>query len=345
LIERDYGCGDPSRYVGEGEIVLDLGSGGGKICYIASQIVGPRGRVLGVDMNDDMLALARKYEHEIGTRIGWHNVQFFKGRIQDLALDLERLGRHLREHPVNTVHGWLEVQQQAERLRATEPMIASDSIDAVLSNCVLNLVHPADREQLFQEVFRVLRRGGRAVISDIVCDEPVPEHLRRDPQLWSGCISGAFVEAEFLAEFERVGFYGVEILNRQPEPWAIVEGIEFRSVTVRAYKGKDGPCLDCRQAVIYKGPWKRVMDDDGHTLERGVPMAVCDKTYRIYTGEPYTSQIVPVPPREPMGLDQAVTFDCRRNLVRDPRETKGAQARERTQLPTISCCGPAPCCS
>ncbi len=77
LIERDYGCGDPSKFVSEGETVLDLGSGGGKICYIASQIVGPGGRVLGVDMNDDMLGLARKFKREIGERIGNRNVEFY----------------------------------------------------------------------------------------------------------------------------------------------------------------------------------------------------------------------------------------------------------------------------
>ena len=79
LIERDYGCGDPSKWVNEGETVLDLGSGGGKICYIASQVVGASGHVIGVDMNDEMLALARKHQNEISTKIGYNNTTFFKG--------------------------------------------------------------------------------------------------------------------------------------------------------------------------------------------------------------------------------------------------------------------------
>jgi SAM-dependent methyltransferase len=339
LIDRDYGCGDPSRYVRPGEVVLDLGSGGGKICYIASQIVGPEGRVIGVDMNDDMLALARQYQQEIGDRIGWHNVQFFKGRIQDLALDVERLDAHLRCRPVNSVEGWLEAQQVAERMRTCEPMIPSNSIDVVLSNCVLNLVDPRDRRQLFADVFRVLRRGGRAVISDITCDEPVPDRLRNDPELWSGCISGAFVEAEFLEEFERTGFYGMEIVSRQPQPWCVLEGIEFRSLTVRAHKGKDGPCLDHKQAVIYKGPWKSVVDDDGHTLRRGERMAVCEKTFQIYTRPPYADQVEPVPPSHPIDPAQAEPFDCRRNVVRAPRETKGPAETRSTLLPgSNNCC-------
>jgi arsenite methyltransferase len=86
--ERDYGCGDPSVFVREGDVVLDLGSGAGKICYIAAQVVGPTGRVIGVDANDEMLALAEKHRRTIGDRIGHHNVEFRKGRIQDLHLDL-----------------------------------------------------------------------------------------------------------------------------------------------------------------------------------------------------------------------------------------------------------------
>jgi arsenite methyltransferase len=210
ILERDYGCGDPSRYVREGETVLDLGSGGGKICYIASQIVGPSGRVIGVDKNEDMLALARKYQQHVGNAIGWHNVEFHRGRIQDLVTDLEDPARR--------------------------PMIADRSIDVVLSNCVLNLVAENDRRQLFAEVFRVLKPGGRAAISDIVSDRPVPERLKHDPELWSGCISGAYEESAFLEAFAAAGFVTVELVARQDEPWTVVEGIEFRSVTVRAYK-------------------------------------------------------------------------------------------------------------
>ena len=126
-----------------------------------------------------------------------------------------------------------------------------------------------DRQQLFSEMMRVLRRGGRAIISDIVSDEPVPDRLKRDATLWSGCISGAFVEDELLAAFSQAGFYGMEMVARQEEPWTVLEGSEFRSVTIRAFKGKEGPCSDHHQAVIYRGPWKSVQDDDGHTLRRG----------------------------------------------------------------------------
>ncbi|MEQ8787588.1 MAG: methyltransferase domain-containing protein [Pirellulaceae bacterium] len=343
LLERDYGCGDPSRWVREGETVLDLGSGGGKICYIASQIVGPRGRVIGVDMNDDMLALARRHRDDISGRIGWNNVEFRKGRIQDLALDLEAFSDWLRDNPVQAADDWLAAEQHAASMRRTSPMIPSDAIDVVLSNCVLNLVDPAHRRQLFDEVFRVLRRGGRAVISDIVCDEPVPDHLRNDPQLWSGCISGAFVQSEFFRAFEQAGFYGMEIMDRGAKPWAVIEGIEFRSVTVQAYKGKDGPCWEHNEAVIYRGPFKSVADDDGHTYRRGEPMAVCRKTFEILGRPPYDEAFIPVPPAREISAEKAQPFDCRRSQVREPRETKNG-AQPLTVLPENDCCGPNDCC-
>src|SRR2546425_1958164 len=100
VIERDYGCGDPSRYLREGEVVLDLGSGSGKICFIAAQVVGPKGRVIGVDMTDEMLEVARRNAPIVAGYLGYANVEFRKGRIQDLALDLELLDRRLREHPI-----------------------------------------------------------------------------------------------------------------------------------------------------------------------------------------------------------------------------------------------------
>ena len=138
----------------------------------------------------------------------------------------------------------------AQDLRLRRPLVASDSIDLVVSNCVLNLVEPNSKRQLFEEIFRVLRKGGRAVIADIVSDEPVPERLQEDPKLWSGCISGALTEERFLQSFADAGFYGMQMLERDEHPWRTVEGIEFRAMTLRAFKGKQDPCLEPNQAVI-----------------------------------------------------------------------------------------------
>ncbi len=253
VIERDYGCGDPSKYVNPGETVLDLGSGTGKICFIASQVVGESGCVIGVDMTDDMLEIARKNAPLVAERIGYANVEFHKARIQDLALDLDVFEKVLAAHPVADANAFVAAEEAAEELRLKEPMVADETIDVVVSNCVLNLVSVAERKRLFAEVFRVLRVGGRAVISDIVCDEDVPREMQEDAELWSGCISGAFREGQFLQAFEEAGFYGVRILKLDKQPWQTVKGIEFRSMTIEATKGSDDTCLERHQAVIYKG--------------------------------------------------------------------------------------------
>jgi len=344
IIERDYGCGDPSAFVRTGETVLDLGSGGGKICYIASQILGESGKVIGVDTNAEMLALANKYQDEMAKKIGYSNVEFRYGKIQDLKLDLSLVDEFLRENPIETVEDLFAYESFVNMVKSENPLVADESVDVILSNCVLNLVSPEDKERMFAEMFRVLRRGGRVAISDIVADEDVPEHLQNDSELWSGCISGAFREDLFVEAFEAAGFYGIEIVKRDEKPWRVVEGIEFRSVTIVAYKGKQGECWERNQAVIYKGPWKKVIDDDGHILERGARIAVCDKTFQIYSKEPYASHIVAVEPLENINLKDAKEFDCRRTAKRNPRETKGLEYNL-TDLSGAECCDPnTGCC-
>jgi arsenite methyltransferase len=344
VIERDYGCGDPSRYLREGEVVLDLGSGTGKICFIAAQIVGPNGKVIGVDMTDAMLEVARRNAPIVAERIGYANVEFRKGRIQDLALDLELLGRKLKANPITDAASFLAADELAEELRVKHPLIASDSIDVVVSNCVLNLVEPKSKRQLFDEVFRVLKKGGRAVICDIVSDEEVPEEMQNDPELWSGCISGAFTEDGFLAAFEKAGFYGIQILKRDVNPWRTVQGIEFRSVTVEAFKGKQGECFERNQAVIYRGPFKEVLDDDNHRMERGRRYAVCDKTYNLYRKPPYREFFEFIDPIVAVPLEQAKPFDCSRTALRHPKETKGQDYHATTET-NSQCCDGGSCCS
>jgi arsenite methyltransferase len=331
VIEKDYGCGDPSKHLHPGETVLDLGSGTGKICFIASQVVGPHGKVIGVDMTDDMLEVARRNAPVVASNIGHANVEFRKGRIQDLALDLEILDAELKKRQIQDAASFLSADELAEELRVKHPLVVSDSIDVVVSNCVLNLIETRHKRQLFRELFRVLKHGGRAVISDIVSDEEVPEDLQRDPVLWSGCISGAYTEARFLQAFEEAGFYGIEILKRDAAPWRTVEGIEFRSVTVQAWKGKQGPCFERNQAVIYKGPFRKVLDDDGHAMERGKRYAVCDKTFDLYRTPPYQRFFEFVEPLQAIPRDEAKPFDCSGMRERHPRETKGLDYNATTE--------------
>ena len=247
ILARDYGCGDPSQHIQPGETVLDLGSGAGKICYIAAQVVGAEGRVIGVDMTPEMLNVAEKYRQSIGEQLGYHNVEFRRGRIQDLRTDLNVADAYLRNHPVASLEDFQTFEAVMAEQRTQRPLIADACVDVVVSNCVLNLVQDTDKRQLFGEIFRVLRQGGRTVISDIVADKPVPAHLKADPELWSGCVSGAMQEKEFIEAFEEAGFSGMTVLKRDEQPWRTVEGIAFRSMTLAAHKGEPGTkALDYR---------------------------------------------------------------------------------------------------
>jgi len=343
VIEKDYGCGDPSKYVFPGDTVLDLGSGTGKICFIASQVVGEEGKVIGVDMTDDMLEVANRNAPIIADKIGYGNVEFRKGRIQDLGLDLNLLEKTLANTPVSDANSWMQLDQITKDLREKQPLVESESIDVVVSNCVLNLVETHLKGEMFEELHRVLKNGGRAVISDIVSDEDIPMHLQEDDYLWSGCISGAYTEEGFIKAFEDAGFYGIEVLKRDVEPWQTVEGIEFRSVTIQAWKGKEGPCLERNQAVIYKGPFSKVTDDDGHTMLRGQRYAVCDKTFNLYQKSPYKDHFDFVEPYNDIPLSEAKEFDCARDASRHPKESKG-QDYDVTTAASDCCSTEEGCC-
>mgnify|MGYP006171780767 CR=1 FL=1 len=215
VIDCDYGCGDPSKYISEGETVLDLGSGAGKICFIASQVVGKNGKVIGVDMNTSMLEVANKFAPVVADTIGFANVAFHKGDIVNM-----------------------------------KGLVDDNSIDVVVSNCVLNLVSNNDKYDLFKELYRVTALGGRAVISDIVANCVVPKEMQEDAHLWSGCISGAMKDEAFVQAFADAGFEEISVVAHEADPWQTVNEIEFRSMTAIAYKADangntcSGPTLD-----------------------------------------------------------------------------------------------------
>lgn len=321
IIEKDYGCGDPSRYVQEGDVVLDLGSGGGKICYMAAQLVGDQGKVIGVDMNDDMLELARRHQSEMAEKLGGDRVEFRKGHIQDLALSLDAVETYIKRNPIETLEDLEEFERWKRQERQANPMVEDESVTLVVSNCVLNLVANEDRIHMINEIFRVLKPGGRVAISDIVSDEVVPEHLQKDPHLWSGCISGAFEEKAFAQAFLDAGFIGVSYDKWDGEPWQVVEGIEFRSVTLTAYKPVATPALDAGQAVIYKGPFKEVYDEYGRVYKRGDRVAVSERFFENLTQGAYKDHFIAVQPQQPPA--EKKSFCAKPGTLRSVKETKG----------------------
>jgi ubiquinone/menaquinone biosynthesis C-methylase UbiE len=313
IIEKDYGCGDPSRYVQPGDTVLDLGSGGGKICYMAAQLVGDSGQVIGIDMNDDMLGLARRHQAGMAEKLGSDRVRFLKGRIQDLGLDIEALDNHLQTHPVTSHADYAALRAWEQTQRQTQPLISDASVDLVISNCVLNLVADQEKQQLIAEIFRVLKPGGCVAISDIVSDRPVPDELKHNPELWSGCISGAFHEATFLQEFTAAGFHAARYDKWDTQPWQVVEGIEFRSVTLTAVK----PLLQASQAgthsVLYRGPFAAVTDDAGNRYPRGKRVTVSSQVHSLLGNAAYADAFVDLE----AGSDAAAGDGCCGSVEQD----------------------------
>jgi len=169
-VSASLGCGNPTALaqLNAGESVLDLGSGGGIDVLLSAKRVGPTGKAYGLDMTDEMLALARESQRKAGVE----NVEFLKGEIENIPL------------PEN-------------------------SVDVVISNCVINL--SADKDRVLREAFRVLRPGGRFAVSDVVVRGPVPADIRRNVELWVGCVAGALDESEYRVKLGAAGFAEVEI--------------------------------------------------------------------------------------------------------------------------------------
>ncbi len=197
VIARSYGCGSPVLLAGlqPGETVLDLGSGAGLECFIAARLVGAEGGVIGLDMTPEMVEFADGMRPRVAERLGYGNVRFQHGLLEAIPL-------------------------------------ADGEADAVISNCVINL--SPEKLRVLAEIRRVLKPGGRMVISDIVSERALPAHLRFNPRLRGECIGGALTEAKLLRLLEKLGFVGIEVTARAP--WRTVGGVSFDSVTVRAWK-------------------------------------------------------------------------------------------------------------
>ncbi|AIZ57293.1 putative arsenite methyltransferase [Candidatus Methanoplasma termitum] len=254
--DRFYGCGSPLPPLLEGMTVLDLGCGTGRDIYIASKLVGESGCAIGVDMTDEQIRTAIKYQEEQRKRFGYKksNVKFMQGYIEDLR----SLG------------------------------IKDNSVDVVISNCVINL-SPA-KEQVFREIYRVLRPGGELYFSDVFADRRIPEELATDPVLRGECLGGAMYVEDFRRLMARVGWKDfrytsireLELANEEIEKK--VGFANFSSRTVRAFKLDclEDICEDYGQVAWYDGSIPgnpHYFDlDDHHRFFTGKPMLVCGNT-------------------------------------------------------------------
>uniref|UniRef100_A0A7R9WVD5 Arsenite methyltransferase n=1 Tax=Craspedostauros australis TaxID=1486917 RepID=A0A7R9WVD5_9STRA len=262
VVSKYYGCGlCLPQYDLEGANMLDLGCGAGRDVYIASQLVGAKGKVVGVDMTDEQLNVARKHQDYHAEKFGFSNVEFKKGYLEKLKdLDLE-----------------------------------AESFDVIISNCVINLC--TDKEAVLEECLRLLKPGGELYFSDVYANRRVPMHLQKNEVLWGECLSGALYWNDFENMSRKIGFADprlvedapITVQNAEVERCISESGCEklkFYSATYRLWKLPLEPhCEDYGQAVIYKGTLPRYPSgwllDKHHFFENGKIHPVCGNTYRM----------------------------------------------------------------
>jgi len=262
--ERFYGCGSPLPPALSGATVLDLGCGTGRDAYLLSRLVGEGGRVIGVDMTPEQLEVARRHQAWQAERYGHarSNIEFREGFIEDLAA----CG------------------------------IADNSVDVVVSNCVLNLA--PNKAQVFAEIFRVLKPGGELYFSDVFADRRIPAPLRTDPVLLGECLGGALYIEDFRRLMAEVGCLDARITSRSSIPLldpaieARLGMVRFESITVRAFKLElEDRCEDYGQLATYRGSLPKAPHafalDDHHLFETGRPLRVCGNTFDMLAGTRY----------------------------------------------------------
>jgi ubiquinone/menaquinone biosynthesis C-methylase UbiE len=330
---------DLGALVCPGQVVLELGRGVGQTSLQLAREVGTNGRVIVVDTSAERLARGRA----LATEERAEQVRFVRARMHDLYLDLDAVDRILAERPVDNAEALSRIEVELDDLRR-QPAVPDGSVDVALCVDALNLLAHGNRADALTEIHRSLRKGGRLVLSEWVSDEHVPARLRHDEVAWSRGLGGAYSESQLLVALEEAGFYGISV-EQLGGPEHVVANIEFRRARLHAYKGKEGPCFDQKHAVIYRGPFSEIQDDDGHAYRRGVRTAVCGKTFDILSKAPYREHFELIEPVQAIPLEKAPLFPCSVGaLVRDPRETKGLEDIQPRPHSTSSKTSSSGCC-
>lgn len=251
-----YGCGNPIPLGIHGLSLLDLGCGSGRDCYIASKLVGPNGSVIGIDMTEEQLQVAKAHVEDYTKLLNYSrpNLKFVQGFIEFL----------------------------------TDADIPENSVDMVISNCVVNL--SPNKKQVLSGVYSVLKEGGEFYFSDVYCDRRLPEHVRNHDVLLGECIAGALYIGDFIRLCRETGFMDPRQISKtefkitHPNLKDAIGEARFYSITYRLFKLKDleMQCEDYGQFAIYNGKMEGNLHsytlDDHHKFEKGKPVLVCGNT-------------------------------------------------------------------
>ena len=295
-------------------------------------------RAVIADSDNRMLRRARAWAGEGGRE---HRLL----ALGDLRRDALAVESQLLRQPTADLETYLALQEALAQQFETRPCVADASVDLLVADFLLNRLAPAEWAGALGEAMRVVRRSGRFFCTVLVSDEPItePTAVRSAPTDRPLHLPD---EAATLRAIQAAGFHGITLHWARPDdPTALdrVGDAEVRMLVIECHKGKQGPCFELGQAVVYRGPWRQVHDDDGHVYPRGERVAVCAKTYALLMREPYCGSFIGLRSVLEPDLKRAEPFDCNTPALRDPRVTKGLQPFVGAAAPG-SCNADSGCC-
>jgi arsenite methyltransferase len=331
----------PDKTVQSGHRVVLIGAEDLRIISVVARLAGLNGRVEIIESERGWRDRATVAAADVENQLGYRNWTIAPAELDDLRTDPDFVTAILQDHPVVDLESHRSLQASLARQRSTTPLIPDASVDVVILNGAVNRLPLARIPSLLAESMRVVRRGGRLVLIVLLADEP-PRSL--DALSGRPALSYVPQEREVFALLADAGFHGMEYVSRAELPATVVAGVELRRHVVLASKGKEGICLDRGRAVIYRGPWREVLDDDNHRFVRGERTAVCEKTLELLMRPPYQGEFFEVPCYLEIPADAAIPFDCNTPQLRDPQVTKGRKTLAESRT---ACTTPADgkCCS
>jgi SAM-dependent methyltransferase len=313
-----------------GDAVLDADCSGSSLCAAALERAGSGGRAIGLTTDARTLAQARA---EAGA-CNPARLHFAKVDVCDLADDLEAIERYVSRNPVSGPESLQDFQAWRESQRDRAPAVDPGSIDVAFALRLQRLLRREHRRRALEQLFWALKPGGRLIMSDVVSDESIPSERQAERAFWNSRVIGVYTESELGRVLREVGFVAPRFSFWEAQPSQVVEGIEFRVVAVSAIKPTGSECTDRGDAVVYRGPYAQIVDDEGHVFVRGERMAVCERTFAFLTRGPLRGDFIAVPAAAPRA---AVAWCAPPGTKRSPRETKSLTGSTQCE-PGSGCC-------